>query len=198
MAVIYEDGSTVYTGAVYAVEGYWWADGMLEDTAYCWDVENHNTKALKVGYYGSDCNNLCRCDYSVDISTEAARDMVRTYKRTFALEAFAKSVAEAKTTVKAGSNVVVVKGRKVKKGTALTVFWVGEKETYLSKQYSWMHETEEIAGCKDVDGNKYWIKTEYLKVTDPIKSPDRKNRELFIASWLEQHIPMNVMKAARG
>ena len=68
----------------------------------------------------------------------------------------------------------------------LEVFWVGEKETYKSRQYSWMHETEMIAGCYDENGNKVWIKAEYLKSIDQIKSPNAKERKKFIKAYIEK------------
>lgn len=67
-----------------------------------------------------------------------------------------------------GDSVEVVKGRKIPKGTKLEVFWMGERPTYKTQQLRksgcrWANETEMIAGCYNENGEKVWIKTEYLK-----------------------------------
>lgn len=67
-----------------------------------------------------------------------------------------------------GDSVEVVKGRKISKGTKLKVFWMGERLTYKAQQLRksgcrWANETEMIAGCYNENGEKVWIKTEYLK-----------------------------------
>lgn len=67
-----------------------------------------------------------------------------------------------------GDMVEVIKGRKIPKGTKLEVFWMGERPTYRTKQLRksgcrWANETEMIAGCYNENGEKVWIKTEYLK-----------------------------------
>ena len=98
--------------------------------------------------------------------------------------------------VSKGRKVEVVKGRKVKKGTQLDVFWVGERETYKSRQYSWMHETEEVAGCYDEDGNKVWIKTEYLKPIDKLKAPNAKERKKFIKAYIKDRAARVNVKVA--
>lgn len=77
----------------------------------------------------------------------------------------------------------------MKKGTILEVFWVGERPTYMSRQYSWINETEKVAGCYDKDGNKVWIKVEYLKNITEIKSPSAKERKKYIKHYVESYFP---------
>ncbi|MBR5276777.1 MAG: hypothetical protein IKU35_06555 [Bacteroidaceae bacterium] len=160
-------------------------DGMLETTAICWDIEKHEAVHIMVGYYGSDCCNMCGGSYEIDATEEVKRDILRTLKRR-AAESFARSVVEYKQEIRAGRTAVVARGRKVPKGTEVTVFWVGDRPTYRSRGYAWMNETERIAGCKDADGNKIWIKAEYLEATDILKSPSAKERKKFIKSWVQE------------
>lgn len=186
-----------YIGATFAETEHMWMDGMLEVTAHSWDIDNHKVIQSQVGYYGCDGQNMCGCTWKIDIDTNTARDMIRTIKAV-AYERFAESVTRDKARPQKGRNCVVVKGRKVKKGTKLSVFWVGEKPTYMAKSRPWMHETETICGCYDESGEKVWIKAEYLKVVDPVKSPSRKERDAFIKAYVKGNVPVNVLKLARG
>ena len=190
-------GEIAYVGATFAETEHFWLDGMLEVFAESWNMETHEIVSTQVGYFGIDCRNMCSCEWKIDISAEAARDMIRTVKAS-AAKAFAKSVIEEKQKIAKGRNCVVVKGRKVPKGTVVNVFWVGERPTYRSRNYDWMNETETVAGAYTEDGKKVWIKADYLKVIDGIKSPDRRNRDLFIRNYVERNVPWNVRNAARG
>ena len=190
-------GEIAYVGATFAESEHFWLDGMLEVFAESWNMETHEIVSTQVGYFGIDCRNMCPCAWKVDISTEVARDMIRTVKAS-AAKAFAESVIEEKNRVAKGRNCVVVRGRKVPKGTKINVFWVGERPTYRSRYYDWMNETETVAGGYTSDGMKVWIKADYLKVIDGIKSPDRRNREAFIREYVERNVPLVVRNAARG
>lgn len=181
---IYEKGIETYKGAVLKEESHMWMDGMEEIYAVVWDADTKSIKRIQVGYYGIDGCNLCGMNWKID-ATEETKRAVRKWLKSSAWKAFEKSVIDYKNGIRKGSNVKVIKGRKIAKGTQLKVFWVGEKETYQSRQYSWMHETEEIAGCYDADGNKVWIKTDYLKVIDEIKSPNAKERTKFIKKYID-------------
>lgn len=186
MAITNKNGETSYIGQVIRITDHMWMDGMLDEYAVVWDMDEHTTKHIQVGYYGCDGQNMMDTNAKVDMTAEVARDIKRTLKRE-SYRAFEKSVNDYKKEIRKGSNVEVVRGRKVAKGTKLNVFWVGEKETYKSRQYSWMHETELIAGCYNEAGEKVWIKAEYLKVTDTFKSPNRHEREKFIKDYVRRH-----------
>lgn len=190
-------GEIAYKGATFAETEHFWADGMLEVSADSWDIEKHEIVSTQVGYYGIDCRNMYDCAWKIDIGTDAARDMIRTVKAS-AAKAFADAVIEEKQRIAKGRNCVVVRGRKVPKGTKINVFWVGERPTYRSRNYEWMTETETVAGGYTEDGMKVWIKADYLKVIDGIKSPDRRNREAFIRNYVERNVPLIVRNAARG
>ena len=202
MAIINHDtGEVRCKGAVVKLTEHYWLDGMLEEYAETWDIENHEWKTISYGYYGSDCRNLNgHVTAEIDFTSEIARDIIRTVKAE-ARKAFERSVLEYKSEVHKGYRAEVTKGRKVKKGTLLEVFWVGEKPTYRamhSEPWSWYHsETEKIAGCYDSDGNKVWIKAEYLKCIDPIKSPNAKERDKFIKSYIKNNTSYEVQRKAR-
>lgn len=190
-------GEVTYKGATFAESEHFWLDGMLEVFAHSWDMEKHEIVIETVGYFGSDSRNMCSTSFKIDIEEGVARDMIRTIKG-HAVEAFAKSVIEEKARIAKGKNCVVVRGRKVPKGTKINVFWVGERPTYRSRHYEWMNETETVAGGYTEDGAKVWIKADYLEVIDKIKSPDRRNRDRFIKEYVRRNVPQVVRKAARG
>lgn len=195
MAII-TNGVTTYEGATLREESHMWADGMLEVYAVVWDMAEHKEERVCIGYYGIDGQNLSGdIDVTYEISKEVARDILRTMKQN-AVAAYVKAVINKKNAIEKGVRAEVIRGRKVRKGTILQVFWKGEKETYRSRQYSWMNETEEIAGCYDAEGNKVWIKTEYLKNIDPIPSPRATERNKFIKEYVERHTAKEIRRAA--
>lgn len=183
MAVI-KDGKATYVGRVLCEREKYWLDGMLEVWAVVWDSEARTTKDITVGYYGIDGCNLAGCGWEIDATDDVKREVLRALKDK-ALKAFCRSVADARAKIMKGNEVEVIRGRKIAKGTKLKVFWVGERETYLSKQYAWMNEYEEIAGCFDQDGNKIYIKTEYLKNLTELKYPCAAERKKFIKAWVK-------------
>ena len=184
MAIRYRDEGESFKGAVLKLEEHFWMDGMLEVTAVCWNADEQKIERHQVGYFGIDNQNLCGCGYEVDATVDTWRQVLR-YLRPAANSAFARSVIEYKNGIRKGTNAVVVKGRKVPKGTKVEVFWVGERETFQSRKYHWMHETETVAGCHDENGETLWVKVEYLQSIDPIKSPNAKERRKFIKAYIE-------------
>lgn len=195
---IYKNGKISYAGAVIEEREHYYMDGMLDVSAIVWDMDNHCGKQIQVGYYGSDGCNLCGDSYAdVEISTEVARDIIKT-KKMIALKEFCASVVHHKESVEAGVRAEVVRGRKIPKGTILDIFWVGERPTYRGRQCPWLNEYEDIAGAYDENGNKVWIKAEYLKRVDKVKSPNRKEREKFVKAWIHNNISKNIRMAAIG
>lgn len=182
MAVRFEN-EVKFEGAVLRIHEHYWLDGMLEAWAVCWNMETHDTEQITFGYYGIDGSNLAGGTAKVDATAEVKRDVLRTLKRR-AWKAFADSVTEYKNEVRAGRTVVVTRGKKVPKGTKLTVFWVGDRPTYMSRVRAYVNETERIAGCYTEDGEKVWVKTEYLQPTDVLKSPNAKERKRFMKDWV--------------
>ncbi len=191
MALIKADGTVLYQGAVLDTSEHYWADGMLSEYAWVWDMKKHQFESVSVGYYGADGHDFIGTKVEIDLSTEVARDIIRTLKHR-AYEDFCRSVIEKKNQIEAGITAEVVRGRKIPKGTILNVFWVGERPTYTG------YGTELIAGCKDKDGNKVWIKAEYLKNISPIKSPKTKERKKYIKWYIKRNAGDMVMKQAAG
>lgn len=202
MAIIDKNNNVSYTGAVIGERSHMWMDGMEDVFAIVYDSELNEIKEIKTGYYGSDGHNLMETEMKVDLNMENARAIIKLLKK-WALQEFSASVKVEKQAIKKGRKVEVIRGRKVKKGTILEVFWIGEKETYKSRQYSWMNETETIAGCRDEKGNTIWIKAEYLKNITEIKSPSARDRKLFIKSYIKNYFPKHygiygIMQIAKG
>lgn len=200
MAII-KNGIKSFEGAVIKLKERYWLDGMIEESAVIWDMENHTTKEFSYGYYGTiDSHNLYGdSNAEIDCSVAVARDIIRTAK-TEAYHSFAESVVNFKKGVHKGDKVEVIRGRKVKKGTILTVFWVGDKPTYKAKtspSWSWYaDETEKIAGCHDENGNVVWIKAEYLKNLMPYKSPCAAERRKYIKAYIKEHIDAYIINIA--
>lgn len=179
---IIRDGKEYAIGCVMEIKRHCWLDGMDEDTAMWYNPETNEIKSEEVYYGGIDGHNLDNCFAEVDFSEEMCRLYIHNNKQQ-AYDAFASSVVAHKKEVRVGSNVEVVKGRKVKPGTKLSVFWVGVKPTYFAKMHPWCDETFVLAGCKDECGNTVWIDADYLKVIDTIKSPSAKERRAFCKEY---------------
>lgn len=191
MALIKADGSILYQGAVVDTSEHYWLDGMLSEYALVWDMEKHQYESVSVGYYGADGYDFIGTKVEIDVSTEVARDIIRTLKQE-AYKDFCRSVVEKKNRIEAGITARVVRGRKIPKGTELEVFWVGERPTYTG------YGTERIAGCKDKDGNKVWIKAEYLKNITPLKSPKAADRKKYLKWYIQKNVKGLVLQAAKG
>lgn len=172
---VYMNGQETYKGAVIGEREHMWMDGMLEVFAVVWDDEE-GIKEIQTGYIGSDGRNFMEMSHHIDATPETLVK-VRKYAKIKAAKKYAKQLAEKRGKIERGCKAEVVRGRKVKKGTYVEVFWVGEKETYQSRQYSWMHEYETIAGCHTENGETVWIKAEYLRRLDRPACPSSKDRK---------------------
>lgn len=191
------EGKEKYIGAVIGTKAQYHYDGMTDEYAIVWDMEKHSMDLVHVGYYGSDGYNFVDATCNVDLSVEVARDIIRTFKSE-ALDAYADSVVAEKKAIRKDRMAEVVKGRKVKKGTILKIFWVGERPTYRSRMYSYINETELVAGGYDEDGNKIWIKADYLKNLTIIKSPVAAERKRFVDEYVKRHVSMRIREIAIG
>ena len=196
MAIIYK-GEKLYPGAVLYEEEHMWMDGMLDVHTVVWDINEHTEKRIHTGYYGSDGQNMIR-DYQVEfeVSREVARDILHTMKRD-AVRAICNEQTKKRNTIEPGIVAEVVRGRKYQKGLKGEVFWVGKRPTYKSRYYSWMQDYELIAGMHDENGNKIWIKAEYLKRMTPVPALRADERKAFIKRYVETHARREVLLAAR-
>lgn len=199
MAVIDKNGNKTFDGAVIGSRRHCWLDGMVDEYAIVWNKENEKIEEVQVGYYGIDGYNFMEATFEVDLNAENARKVLRMLKKEAICE-YAISVRNEKAAIKKGRVAEVIKGRKVKKGTRLDVFWVGERPTYRSTMYSYINETEMIAGCYDENGNKVWIKAEYLKNITQIKSPSVIERKRFIKEYIKRrdNVLWSLRKKAMG
>jgi hypothetical protein len=190
-------GDERYKGCVIDTHSKYWLDGMLEELATVWDIEKHEKKVISFGYYGIDGTNLRGGTAEVDLSSDVARDILRTYKSRF-LASYEDMMRREREKLEAGRRAVVVRGRKVPKGTKLDLFWVGERETYRSRQYTWMHDMEPAAGGYDSMGNKVWIKADYLQNITPVASLTAKERKLRMKDYVKNSAGPYVLEAARA
>lgn len=168
-----------FIGCVIGEREHFWLDGMLEVNALVWNAETKKIESIQTGYFAITGQNQCDATHTIDCTPETAREVIRSLKSS-ALFKYAVSVAEERAKIKKGCKAIVTRGRKIKPGTVINVFWTGEKETYQSRKYSWLHETESITGGFTEDGQKIFVKTEYLKRLDPTPAPTAKERKAII------------------
>lgn len=180
-----ENGTVVesYVGCVYREKEHMWMDGMLEVLAYAWDIKNHETKQIQVGYIGIDGRNMNDTGWDIDLTKEIAHDMIKTY-RAEAIKEIGEREAIDRYLPRIGKKCMVIKGRKVSKGTVLTPFWIGEKPKF--REWEGM---EKIAGCYTEDGSKVWIKAEYLKAIETPDSLNRKQRKQLVNKFFRKYYP---------
>jgi len=188
MAII-ENGTISFKGAVIKTWDHYWIDGMVSEYALVWNIEKHEYETVNIGYYGSDGHDFIGIKCEVEVSEIISRDILKHTKKS-AIYSFCQSVIEKKSRIEAGIDAVVVRGRKVQKGKKLNVFWVGERPTFTG------YGTEGIAGCYDEQGNKIWIKADYLKNVTPLKSPTVKERKKYINWYIEQNTEKHVRRIA--
>ena len=190
MAIInHKTGEQSFIGCVIRVYSHYWMDGMEDEIAVVWNPETKKTESIQVGYYGSDGRNMMETGAKVDLTVENAREIMRYYVKPDALRCFENSVRESKQKIYKDDICKVVRGRKIKKGTVLKVFWIGEKPTYRARTYSFLNETETIAGCYDEGGEKVWIKAEYLEKMPEcrLKSPCAAEYKKYVKWFIEKN-----------
>ena len=103
-----------YVGAVLDIREHYWLDGMIEETAVCWNGKEQKIEYLQVGYYGNDGNNMNGAVAEIDGTKETWMAVLKHLKPA-AYEAFAKSTIEYKKAIHVGTHVEVVRGQKVPK-----------------------------------------------------------------------------------
>ena len=186
---ITRDGKTTFAGAVIRVRERVWLDGMTEEWADVWNGSHE--ESIQVAYYGCDYRNLMEGDItaSPDLSPENARAILRSRKAD-ARKVFSACVRLWKKSVQAGDQAVVIRGRKIPKGTILSVFWVGERENRFTG------EMEKLAGCYDSTGRKIWIKAEYLQPQTSRKNPSAKERKAFMNAYIMGTVYIDILRPA--
>ena len=163
---------------------HYWLDGMDEDIARYYDPETNTIEQKTVYYGGVDGQNLAGYSANVDFTEEMCRLYIHN-NRQKANESFAAIMLTYKQKVRKGSNVEVIKGRKVKIGTKLNVFWIGKKPTYFASKNPWCDETFTLLGCHDSNNKTVWIDADYVKVIDHINNPNAKVRKRIMNSYFD-------------
>ena len=125
-------------------------------SAEIWDVASGTIKLMGVGVsgFGMDAEVVAdapAADYAAAFDYLVARHETRLLA---ARENRVDAAVSAAHRVAVGREIVVVKGRKVPKGTAGTAFWVGE--TTWGKR----------VGFKDAAGATHWTALSNVEVTD--------------------------------
>lgn len=146
------DKETSHVGCVFNVREQ---NGRYDSDFYAdvWDEETQDVKSIL--YDTTRCGGWGNAE--IDITIENLRKVYSHYRKSTVAHLNRKNEEIAKTPQK-GKTVVVVRGRKVPKGTRGIVFWIGE-------QFNQFSNKQEIkAGIKTEDGQKYFLLAEYLEV----------------------------------
>lgn len=121
--------------------------------AVCWD--NESEKVVEVLYDTTRCGGYGSA--TIDAGEDVLKKVYRYYKKLytdFFDEVFNQKKAKE---IFKGDTVVVVRGRKVPKGTVGKVFWIGDKYNIYSKKY------ERRIGI-EVDEERIFLPFEYVEL----------------------------------
>ena len=148
---------TIYHGCVinwYERNGYYDSDFYAE----VWDEETQSIKTVEFdstrhGGYGNA---------KLDATDEVLRKVYRQKKQLAAAIVDRKSVEDAKK-IRKGDTVRIIKGRKVKKGLEVPVFWAGIRHNPYSRK-------DEARIGVEVDGERVFIAAENA---EPVNWEDR-------------------------
>ena len=152
---IYGKGDIVqYDGCVLNV---WERNGYHDSDFYatCWDEETGSV--VEVEYDTTRCGSFGSAE--IDITIENLRKVYRYYYR------IGRSLFDGRTKIKEakavrkGDQVVVVKGRKIPKGTVGTVFWTGTR-------YNPYRGTQENRAGIEVGEDRMFIPLEYIEAIE--------------------------------
>lgn len=166
IAGIYGKTEPEYVGCVLNV---WERNGYNDSDFYatCWDRESG--KIVEVEYDTTRAGGGGYAD--IDATIDVLRQVYRYYKRLGRDHFDSVTNIENAKKVKKGDTVKVIRGRKVKKGTIATVFWVGT----CYNPYSRINENR--VGL-EIDGKRQFINLDYVEVIDwetrLLKGKDRK------------------------
>lgn len=149
---VHSELKNAYAGCVYAVR----EENGYHDSDFYADVWNEETgKPETILYDTTRCGGSGVAD--VDITIENLRKLY-SYWRKSTVEHLNRRNEEIAKTPQKGKSVIVVRGRKVPKGTNGEVFWIGE-------QYNQFSGCQEVkAGIVTPDGKKHFLLAEYLIV----------------------------------
>jgi hypothetical protein len=155
MAIKDNNGNVTYAGCVFNI----WERNGYNDSDFYADCFNPETgKIDTIEYDTTRCGGCGSAE--VDITEENYRSYLRNgYNRM--LQEFIGTVRRNEKTVGKGKKVVVVKGRKVPKGTTGECFWIGNAN--FDRYKRWWNEVTRI-GFKDENGNVHWTNASNVEV----------------------------------
>lgn len=148
------DGKEIYKGCVIDT---WERNGYHDSDFYAtvWDEE---TKTIKEYEYAT---TRCACYGHAEI--DASKEVIRKVNKYIAKCEYVNTIKRMNEEIKVNSNVTVIKGRKVKKGTHAKVIGI-----YENSYSSWNHKIRLLLD----DDTKVYTYIDNLKV-DPITINDK-------------------------
>ena len=177
---IYGEGKSAveYDGCVldtYEHNGAWDSDFY----AVCWDREKREVVRVMYDTTRQGSSGWAK----IDATEEVLREMYRHYRQVTRRDFDSILNQRQAKTYDKGDNVVVIKGRKIPKGTVGKVFWKGSSFNPYSRQY------EERVGI-EVDGSRKFLSAEYVENADWEKRLLRgKERKMEIRRLVMNRIP---------
>lgn len=162
-------------------DSYWYA--------LVWDKESQELKQIEYDTTAAAGGGWAK----IDATGEVLREVYRHYKKSVTDFFDSTENPERAKQIKKGDMVLIVKGRKVKKGTQAQVFWVGTRYNPYSRQ------NEERIGI-EVDGERVFIAMENAEL---IGWQDRlltgKDRKVAIRKATVNRMPVHYRRYfARG
>ena len=178
-----------YIGRTFHWSSHYLWDGISTIYLRTWNMDTHAEEIVAIGdNYDTSTETLLN-DVVFGLKPEVLLDAQVTYYRR-SKDAWERYVAQERSRICKDRRARVVRGRKVRVGTEIEVFWVGERMAYYQPRYG-SGVTETIAGGYDDAGNKVWVKAEYLENLTPVEFT--KQEELaWRKNWMLNNIPCGI------
>lgn len=178
LAGIYGKEKPEYAGCVlhkYEHNGYEDSDWY----AVCWDEEKQSV--VEVNYDTTRAGGGGWAE--IDATEETLRKAYRYYKRIGKRLFDGKTNVSQAKAVKKGDTVVVIRGRKIPKGTTGKVFWFGTRKNFYT------YREEDRVGI-EFDGKREFLPLEYVEVVDwESRLLHGKDRKRAIVNFAVNSIP---------
>lgn len=174
---------------------YMW-EGIYNIYARTWDTEIHDEVQVMLGSDYDCSEEYLLAQVEIGITAEVMADAQVEFLRR-SKNAWNRYVSEERCRICKDRRARVIRGRKVRIGTELEIFWVGERATYWSMTHDWCRETETIAGGYDDNGNKVWIKAEYLENLTPVEF-SAEDEKMWRKKWLMDNLPKGLRGKING
>lgn len=123
--------------------------------AICWDEEKQEVVDVEYDTTRSGGGGWAK----VDATEETLRKAFRHFARIARISFDGRWNKEQAREVKPGDTVIVVRGKKIPKGTVATCFWVGERRNIYT------YSDDKRVGV-EVNGQRSFLPLEYVEVVD--------------------------------